>query len=233
MSPTHLTAPLFALVLSSAALGCGTSGTAAAGAPLAGASALSTVEAADLTFLREEEKLARDVYLGLAVQGQPFVNIASAEQRHMDATLTLLERYGLDDPAAGNAEGVFTDPALQKLHETLRAAAAASPAAALAVGAEIEEIDLGDLTRAGAESSHEDVRFVYDNLARGSRNHLRAFYGSLRAVGVDYTPRHLSAAAFTAIVSSGPERGPGGGRGQHACGAPHADCPQRGSNPGG
>ena len=29
-----------------------------------------------------------------------FSNIASSEQKHMDAIKTLLDRYGLDDPAA-------------------------------------------------------------------------------------------------------------------------------------
>ncbi|MDP2030099.1 MAG: DUF2202 domain-containing protein [Thiobacillus sp.] len=49
----------------------------------------------DLLFMREEEKLARDVYLtlyetwGLAV----FSNIASSEQSHMDALLKLLRTY--------------------------------------------------------------------------------------------------------------------------------------------
>ena len=45
---------------------------------------LSAKEASDLIFLREEEKLARDVYLALYdAWGTPiFLNISSSEQKH-------------------------------------------------------------------------------------------------------------------------------------------------------
>ena len=57
---------------------------------------LSATEKESLLYMREEEKLARDVYnafydrYGLRV----FSNIATSEQAHMDAVLTLLNRYG-------------------------------------------------------------------------------------------------------------------------------------------
>jgi len=68
-----------------------------------------------LLFMREEEKLARDVYLTLYDQWNLsiFKNIAASESAHMDAILTLLERYGIDDPAAGKDVGEFTNPDLQ------------------------------------------------------------------------------------------------------------------------
>lgn len=49
--------------------------------------------------MREEEKLARDVYLtfgekwGLTL----FTNIAKSEQTHTDAVKTLLDRYEIKD----------------------------------------------------------------------------------------------------------------------------------------
>ena len=64
--------------------------------------ALSEEEKTDLTFMREEEKLARDTYLtlyevwDLAI----FSNIASSEQTHKEALPTLLKKYNLPDPAA-------------------------------------------------------------------------------------------------------------------------------------
>ena len=56
------------------------------------ASDLSTTEAEALVFMREEEKLARDVYQLLYAQwGQKvFSNIAVSEQQHMDAVALLL-----------------------------------------------------------------------------------------------------------------------------------------------
>ncbi len=52
----------------------------------------------DILYLREEEKLARDVYLKLAERWQLpiFENIARAEQRHMDLVLQVIEVYGID-----------------------------------------------------------------------------------------------------------------------------------------
>jgi len=54
-----------------------------------------------LTYIREEEKLARDVYLYLYDMwgSSIFDNISVSEQAHMDAIKTLIDRYGLDDPA--------------------------------------------------------------------------------------------------------------------------------------
>ena len=101
------------------------------------ASDLNDTEVASLLFMREEEKLARDVYNTLySVWGQPtFQNIASSEQTHMDEVKQLLDRYGLTDPAL--TPGQFTDPTLQSLYNQLVAQGSASLADALKVGAAI------------------------------------------------------------------------------------------------
>jgi hypothetical protein len=72
---------------------------------------LSDAEIVALSFMREEEKLARDVYLYLydIWSTNIFINIANSEQTHTDAVLWLIEKYGLDDPAQGKARGEFTD----------------------------------------------------------------------------------------------------------------------------
>ena len=105
------------------------------------ASDLNDAEKASLLFMREEEKLARDVYNALyAVWGQPtFQNIAASEQAHMDEVKLLLDRYGLTDPALD--PGKFTDANLQALYDQLVAQGSVSLADALKVGAAIEEID--------------------------------------------------------------------------------------------
>ena len=74
-----------------------------------------------LTYMREEEKLARDVYLFLSAtwNSRIFSNISVSEKKHMDAIKTLLDRYGISDPAAGNEEGEFTNPELQALYDKL------------------------------------------------------------------------------------------------------------------
>lgn len=63
---------------------------------------LSESETAGLLHMREEEKLARDVYthLGALWGQQTFANISSSEQSHMDEVKLLLDRYSLIDPVA-------------------------------------------------------------------------------------------------------------------------------------
>ena len=77
---------------------------------------LSADEAATLTFMREEEKVARDVYLNMAARWAlpPFANIAKSEQQHMDAIKAKLDKYGLPDPALAEM-GAFRNAELQDL----------------------------------------------------------------------------------------------------------------------
>jgi hypothetical protein len=173
------------------------------------AGTLSAEEEADLLFIREEEKLARDVYAVLYEQWQVpvFANIGSAEQTHMDSVGVLIDRYGLEDPVQDEA-GMFTNVEIQGLYDTLTAEGEASEVAALRVGAQIEEIDLVDIQEASNRTDKPDIRLVYDNLMRGSRNHLRAYVGNLEMRGETYEPIVLSQEEFEEIVGTPVERGP-------------------------
>ena len=165
---------------------------------------------ADVVFLREEEKMARDVYVTLGQQWalQIFANIQQSEQRHMDAVLLLLQAAGVADPAEGKAVGEFTNPELASLYATLVAQGSASPLDALLVGATIEDYDLADIERSASVATDPVVLAVYANLAKGSRNHLRSFVGQIGAAGGSYEPQFLDVATYQAIVSSPMERGP-------------------------
>ncbi len=167
---------------------------------------LTQAEIDGLIWMREEEKLALDVYtaLGDIWSVRVFDNIAAAEQTHTDAVLTLLDRYGIADPSTGTP-GVFTEPAIGDLHDSLVAQGRESEVAALTVGAEIEELDIVDLRERATDTP--DIDLVYANLEKGSRNHLRAFVSQLERNGVTYTPTHLSQSDFDAIVTSDIERG--------------------------
>jgi hypothetical protein len=138
---------------------------------------LSVEENSGLLFMREEEKLARDVYNQLfTLWGQPvFQNIAASEQTHMDQIKLLMDRYGLADPA--QTPGQFTDPNLQALYDQLIAQGSVSLDEALKVGALIEQTDIADLQTRLAQTDNADIQLVYNNLMKGSYNHLSAFTG--------------------------------------------------------
>lgn len=170
---------------------------------------LSEAEKNSLLFMREEEKMARDVYKAMFTKWNTaiFSNIASSEQTHMDAILMLLNKYELEDPVTANGPGVFTNQLLQNLYSQLILRGNISIAGACKVGASIEELDISDLATALVTVDNQDIIMVYNNLARGSRNHLRSFYKKILWAGETYTPQYLTQAAFDAIVNSPMETG--------------------------
>jgi hypothetical protein len=82
---------------------------------------LSEAEINGLFQMREEEKLARDVYLTLfeAWNHRVFTNIAQSEQQHMDAVKILLDKYALPDPVVDDTVGIFYDSQIQNLYNEL------------------------------------------------------------------------------------------------------------------
>lgn len=177
-------------------------------------SLLNEQETADLLYMREEEKLAHDVYMYLYdLWGLPvFNNIASSESTHTASVLALLNRYGIADPAAGLTEGQFQNAELQALYDTLIQQGGLSLADALKVGAAIEEIDIFDLQDTIANTAQADIRLVYENLLAGSANHLRAFVNTLQMqTGATYQAQYLSTEAYEAILAGGGTTGVGNG----------------------
>lgn len=193
---------------------------------------LNSVESAALLYMREEEKLAHDVYVTLyAKWGLPvFQNISQSEQTHTDAIKVLLDRYGLTDPAS-NQVGAFTNPELQKLYTDLIARGGQSLSEALKVGAAIEEIDILDLQKRLAQTNHADIQQVYNNLLKGSANHLRAFVSTLKTqTGETYQPQYLTADVYQSIIGStgagiGNGRGYNRGNGQNTNGGGRRNTP--------
>jgi len=182
----------------------------------AAAAGLSEVEIAHLLFMREEEKLAHDVYLSLYDRwGLPvFQNIASSEANHTEAVKNLLKKYGIQDPADTSRAGVFVNEDLQEMYDDLIEKGDSSLGDALTVGAAIEEIDILDLQSAIEETTAADIARVYENLLKGSENHLRAFTSTLFGqTGETYTPQYLSQEAYTAILEAESTRRGGYGRG--------------------
>ena len=164
---------------------------------------LSEQVVADLQFLREEEKLARDVYLfayeqhGLNI----FNNIAKSEQQHTDQVKLLLDQYGIEDPAS-TQEGVFINETLQQLYIDLTTKAALSLTDALEVGATIEDLDIRDLNTMAKNSERDDISLLYQNLACGSANHMRSFYSLLQHQGVNYEVQFISEAELQTILTA-------------------------------
>lgn len=158
----------------------------ACGATAASSQPLTDTEKTWLLFMREEEKLARDVYQVLAEKYnlRVFANIAQSEQRHFEATGILITRYGLTDPAEGKAAGEFTNPDLQTLYNSLTTPGPATLIEALQAGVTIETKDIEDLKVSIANAQNTDLIKIYSNLLSGSERHLDSFNSHLEVLGV-------------------------------------------------
>jgi hypothetical protein len=166
---------------------------------------LTDAEKASLIFMREEEKLAHDVYLALYdLWGLPvFQNIARSEEAHTSAVKRLLDRFDIPDPADQSPMGIFQDQSLQALYDQLIELGTNSLADALKVGGAIEEIDILDLQEQISATTNLEIQRVYENLLNGSENHLRAFTSTLlQQANETYHPQYMDVDTYNAIVSA-------------------------------
>ena len=176
-------------------------------------------EIAGLQYMREEEKLAQDVYqlLGAKYDSRVFTNIARSENQHTDTVKAFLDAFEAADPAADRAAGGYENDELQALYAQLVAQGEESLTDAINVGIAIEERDIADLKARITGTDRADLKAMYENLLRASENHLSAF------------SRQLDGSAGTAAgqgygQGQGYGAGAGAGRGQGGYGIGEADC---------
>ena len=163
---------------------------------------ISDDERNGLIYMREEEKLARDVYTVMygKYNLKPFKNITGAEQRHMDFIKDLLVKYDIDDPVKSDETGLFTNDELKNLHDKYIEQGNISLIDALKTGAEIEEADIRDLNKQLDLVKSNDIIDTYTYLKNGSENHLRAFVRNLSRRGIEYSPLFLSKDEYDSIL---------------------------------
>lgn len=172
---------------------------------------LTQNEINDLKFLREEEKLARDVYIysynkyKLAI----FNSISQSEQTHMNSVLSLLNKYRIPDPSSVQM-GIFVNQDLQVLYNNLISQSNISLIEALKVGATIEDLDINDIDDFIINTSKSDLLTVYNNLTCGSKNHIRSFTTELSNNEVSYEPQFISLEEYNSIINT-----PSGGCGNN------------------
>lgn len=160
------------------------------------------VEISMLQYMREEEKLARDVYITMYTLYQVpiFNNISKSEQVHMDRILCLLNHYNIDDPALDEI-GVFSNTDLQDLYNSLIEQGSSTYIDALTVGATIEDVDIFDLKEYINQTSNEAIATIFEHLKCGSGNHMRAFTRLLNSNDVVYTPQFITQEEYDEIIS--------------------------------
>jgi len=169
---------------------------------------LSENDKAGLVKMREEEKLAFEVYTFLDEKWdhQVFKTIKQSEARHGDFVKGLIDQFGIKDPYIAT-NGQYANAKMQKLYQELITKGSQSLKDAFTVGAIIEDIDIADLDILMAATTNKDLLGVYDNLNRGSRNHMRAFSRQLGNINVVYTPTYINKDRYMAIINGDHEEG--------------------------
>lgn len=153
-------------------------------APAGATTALTEEQAADLSFTRDEERMALDLWTLFAEEypeTATFANIAESEQQHFDTIGSMLDKYDLPDPAADMPAGEYVVPAIQDLYDTWEAEGLESLEDALQVGIDLETRDIDDLEALIAKDQPADLEQVYSNLCDGSYDHLDAFTDAAEA----------------------------------------------------
>ena len=172
---------------------------------------LNKAERSALLLMIEEEKLARDVYitLGEKYDVNVFKHISDAENRHLEAIACLFGKYNLENPVEGKALGEFSNRKFRELYESLVIRGKTDLTEALKVGATIEDLDIYDLNELLDNSNidNQDLKSVFKELVRGSRNHMRAFTKNLDKQNASYEVQHISKDDYKAIINGEQERG--------------------------
>ncbi len=164
---------------------------------------LSEVEKNDLIFLREEEKLARDIYIYAysKYQNEVFNSISQSEQKHFDNVLNLLSIYSIPDPASAQI-GIFNNIELQTIYNQLKAQVDISAEESLQVGATIEELDINDIDDFLVNTTNPKLVNLYNKLNCGSKNHIRSFTNQLTAIGSTFVPQYITIEEYTTILNT-------------------------------
>ena len=157
-----------------------------------------------IQYIYQVEKVARDVYRYFYDKWQTPVQdiISGSEQNHMDIMKELIDKYKLDDPAAGRGYGEFGSSDLQKLYQDLVARGSSSEVDALSIAAMIEEFDIVEIKNTVSNTNRDDVIAAYNTLMTGSENHLRIFTAKLTEKAVAYKPQYLSQQDYDQIIAT-------------------------------
>ena len=177
--------------------------------PVAAQVTLTPNEIQWLIYIREEEKMARDLYIGMYNSWglSIFKSISEEEQEHINAMLELFKMYSIVDPLAGDVPRNYTNQHIANLHTSLLTQGMQSNKDGLKACALQEEISMQDLDLAMKSTQQQAINKVYSELQRDSINHLRSFIHSLEIFGERYMAVKIPQQTVDAIILDKMDRG--------------------------
>lgn len=173
--------------------------------PKASTTILTDAEKNHVLWMREESKVARDLYTFLFNRwGIPvFKKKMVKEQVNMDRSLTIINKYGLTDPIVKDEQGIYSKENFRQMYVELAMRGNSSLPEALRAAAITEELDIMELEDALQNTiTNPDLKSIYNTMAVSSRNHLRAIIEQIQCMGEIYGPQRLPEKRFYSIVDS-------------------------------
>jgi len=163
---------------------------------------LSKEEKTDIQKLREEEKLARDIYIKAynTYEYFAFVNLYKGEQIHMDNLLNLEMQYMVEDIILPDT-GKYVDESIQNFYNNHLSQITTSATDAFKVGMTTEEMIIYDIQNFENNTEEADILKVYSKIKCWSRNHLRLNYNFLNGDTL-YQPQYITIEEYNAIINS-------------------------------
>jgi len=157
--------------------------------------------------VREDEKVARDLYTLFFEKYslKVFSTIAKSESNHMRAVEILLDYYEIDFPIPG-AYGVFEDSARQTIYDSL-VIKGSTALEGFRVMAQMEEECVISYRNVLADITNSNIKIVIENLGKASENHFKAAIRQVTALGGTYSPKYMTQEEYNAIIAKGFEQG--------------------------
>jgi hypothetical protein len=164
---------------------------------------LNQTETEGLIYITEEEKFIRDLngFFYDKWNLEIFLNTRKAAHANMNSVMSLIAKYGLENPVKNDKVGNFMNPHLQDLYSKIAQDGSNSVEDALRASAFIEELDIADLEMYLHFTTNPDVEKVYINLAGSAKNHLRSFIVELNKRNISYVPQVLPKDEFDMIIN--------------------------------
>lgn len=157
-----------------------------------------------LLFLLEEEKMIRDLSYKFSKQYEDkiFEDIYKAENSHIDPIQKIVRDYNLDDPSSDKDVGEFHNPQIQKFYDEFLEQGEKNKTFALKALLKALERNVSGLNKNINKTDKDGILFLFRNLKRSSKNHIRVLIDKIDSQGESYQPKHLSKAKFNSIKES-------------------------------
>ena len=157
-----------------------------------------------LLFILEEEKMIRDLSYNFSdkYEDKIFEDIYKAENSHIDPVQKIVRDYNLDDPSSKKDVGEFHNPQIRMIYDELLKQGQKDKVSAYKALLQALERNISNLNENIDKTDKDGILFLFRNLRRSSKNHMKSLLNKINSQGENYQPAHLSKPKLNSIKES-------------------------------